>query len=96
VPAFFDLVRERDIAVALVDDAKYPAFSEVTADFIYARLRRCTEDEPEGYPAHALDHWAERLRGWSGEGRDCFLFFINGAKIRAPAAAQALIRRVPA
>ena len=28
------------------------------------------------------------------EGRDCFLYFINGAKIRAPAAAQALIPRL--
>ncbi|HEY6916543.1 MAG TPA: DUF72 domain-containing protein, partial [Allosphingosinicella sp.] len=26
--------------------------------------------------------------------RDAFLFFINGAKVRAPAAAEALIERV--
>jgi len=29
-------------------------------------------------------------------GRDCFVYFINGAKIRAPAAAQALLRRLSA
>jgi len=34
------------------------------------------------------------LRGWAAEGTDCFLYFINGAKIRAPAAAQALIQRL--
>jgi uncharacterized protein YecE (DUF72 family) len=66
----------------------------LTADFVYLRLRRCAEEEPAGYNPDALDRWAERLRAWSAEGRDCFLYFINGAKIRAPAAAQALIARL--
>jgi uncharacterized protein YecE (DUF72 family) len=81
-------------AVALVDDAHHPELAELTADFVYLRLRRCAEAEPAGYPAQALDRWADRLRTWSAEGRDCFLYFINGAKIRAPAAAQALIQRL--
>jgi len=66
----------------------------VTADFVYLRLRRCAEDEPTGYPEKDLDAWAERARGWAEEGRDVFLYFINGAKVRAPAAAQALIERL--
>jgi uncharacterized protein YecE (DUF72 family) len=81
-------------AVALVDDMHHPEFAELTADFVYLRLRRCAEDEPAGYKPDALDRWAERLHSWSAEGRDCFLYFINGAKIRAPAAAQALIARL--
>jgi uncharacterized protein YecE (DUF72 family) len=93
-PEFTDLLREHQIAVAWVDDAKSPAFEELTADFAYLRLRRSSEQEETGYPTAALDHWAERLRQWSAEGRDCFLYFINGAKIRAPAAAQALIQRL--
>jgi uncharacterized protein YecE (DUF72 family) len=93
-PGFFDLLREHRIAVALVDDEKHPAFTELTGDFAYLRLRRCAEEEPAGYPEAQLDEWAARLRAWSNEGRDSFLYFINGAKIRAPAAAQALIRRL--
>jgi uncharacterized protein YecE (DUF72 family) len=93
-PEFIDLVRKHGAAGALVDDAHHPEFTELTADFVYLRLRRCAEDEPSGYPPDALDRWAERLRGWSAEGRDCFLYFINGAKIRAPAAAQALLARL--
>ena len=93
-PEFIDLLRERRIAVALVDDKKYPAFTDLTADFAYLRLRRCAEDQPAGYKPNALDRWAKQLRAWSEEGRDCFLHFINGAKIRAPAAAQALIERL--
>jgi uncharacterized protein YecE (DUF72 family) len=93
-PACADLLRRHGVALAMVDDAKYPGFDAVTADFRYLRLRRCTEDAPTGYPPEQLDEWAERLRGWAAEGTDCFLYFINGAKIRAPAAAQALIQRL--
>jgi uncharacterized protein YecE (DUF72 family) len=93
-PEFVDLLRQRRVAVALVDDAKHPAFKDLTADFAYLRLRRCVETEPAGYPPDALDRWAGQLRQWSDAGRDAFLYFINGAKIRAPAAAQALIGRL--
>jgi uncharacterized protein YecE (DUF72 family) len=95
VPQFLDLLRARHIAVALVDDAKYPAFDDLTTpDFAYLRLRRCAEKEAAGYPTAALDQWADRVKGWAAEGRDCFLYFINGAKVRAPAAAQALLARL--
>jgi uncharacterized protein YecE (DUF72 family) len=68
---------------------------EVTADFIYVHLRGCTLEEPNGYSPDALDAWAQRLRERSGrEARDCFVYFISGAKIRAPAAAQALLQRL--
>jgi uncharacterized protein YecE (DUF72 family) len=93
-PAFIELARQHNVAVAMVDDAKHPAFDELTADFAYLRLRRCHEDEATGYTPAAIDEWAEKLRGWAGDGRDCFLYFINGAKVRAPAAAQALIERL--
>jgi uncharacterized protein YecE (DUF72 family) len=93
-PQFFDLLREHRAAVALVDDAKHPAFDELTADFAYLRLRQCAETEPTGYAPAALDDWAAQARGWADEGRDVFLYFINGAKVRAPAAAQALIQRL--
>src|SRR5439155_21791607 len=93
-PAFFDLLREHGAALAQVDDAKAPGFDEATADFAYLRLRRSAESEAIGYPPEALDDWARRLAGWAAAGRDCFCYFINGAKIRAPAAAQALIQRL--
>ena len=49
------------VAVALVDDEKYPTVDEVTADFVYARLRRCVRwRSPAGYSPDALDDWAAR------------------------------------
>ena len=93
--SFMDLLRRHKVAVALVDDDKYQAFGEITGDFVYARLRRCVADEPAGYPSDALDSWAERFHRQSAAGvSDCFIYFINGAKVRAPAAARALLQRL--
>jgi uncharacterized protein YecE (DUF72 family) len=94
-PGFTELLRRHSVAVAQVDDDNYPAFEAFTGDFVYARLRRCAEGEPTGYAPDALDGWAERFRRHSAEGgHDCFVYFINGAKVRAPAAAQALLQRL--
>ena len=89
-----ELLRQR--GVALVVDDNQTDF-EVTASFIYAHLRQCTLDEPTGYPLDVLDAWARRLQERSApEAGDCFVYFISGAKIRAPAAAQALLQRLTA
>jgi uncharacterized protein YecE (DUF72 family) len=90
-PAFARLMEKHEAAIAQVEDAKYPEFDTVTADFVYARLRRCSEDEPTGYSPQALAAIARRFEAHAREGRDCFVYFINGAKIRAPHAAMALI-----
>ena len=50
-----------------------------------------------GYAAKALDDWAERAQGWAGttaKPREVFVYFINGAKERAPAAAAELLKRL--
>jgi uncharacterized protein YecE (DUF72 family) len=85
-----DLLRQHE--VALVADDRRPDF-EITANFVYAHLRGCTLKEPTGYPPEALDAWAQRLRT-AQEACDCFVYFISGAKIRAPAAAQTLLQRL--
>jgi uncharacterized protein YecE (DUF72 family) len=87
-----DLLRQH--RVALVADDNNPDF-ENTADFAYTHLRRCATDEPAGYPPEALDAWARRLRERSSRAQcDCFVYFISGAKVRAPVAAQALLQRL--
>jgi uncharacterized protein YecE (DUF72 family) len=91
--AFFDLLRERGVAVAMVEDDARPMLEEATADFVYLRLRRAREAEPAGYPDAELDAWAARLKALAAE-RDVFAYVINGAKVRAPAAATALLARL--
>ena len=90
---FYDLARRYRVAVVFADDDDFPAIDEATADFTYARLMRTTEDVETGYAAADLDRWAKRVRAWAKRG-DVFAYFISGAKLRAPAAAQALIERV--
>jgi uncharacterized protein YecE (DUF72 family) len=93
-PAFFALCREAGVAVVFAEAEKYPRFDEQTAPFTYARIQTAREDLPEGYSNAELDRWAEQARAWAEHGREVFLFFISGAKVRNPAAAQALIARL--
>ncbi len=92
--AFVELARERGIAIAYSDGAEYPLFDEDTAPFRYARLRRAGERLKAGYKAADLERYADLARGWAADGRDVWVFFISGAKVRNPAAAQALIARL--
>lgn len=108
--AFVDMARAAGAAVVFADGEGRPVIADLTADFAYARLMDAREEEETGYDAEALDRWAETARGWAAgrppagvellsppaaEGaRDVFVFMINGAKVRAPAAARALISRL--
>ena len=95
-PAFLALAREADVAIVFADSATHPSIGELTADFVYARLQNAREEIESGYDAAELDKWADIARGWADGGREAFIFMINGAKVRAPAAAQALIARLAA
>ena len=90
---FYDLARRHNVAIVFADDDDFPAIEQPTADFAYARLMRTKEDVETGYAPAELDKWAKCARSWAERG-DAFIYFISGAKLRAPAAAQALIQRV--
>ena len=92
-PAFFALAKKAKAAIVFADSDKFPEIEEPTADFTYARLQRCAEEVPTGYDGPALDRWAERSRAWQKRG-EVLVFFISGAKVRAPAAAIALQQRL--
>jgi uncharacterized protein YecE (DUF72 family) len=92
-PDFIALARAAGAAIVRADHAEYPWIEADTADFVYARLMQSKEEEPAGYAADALNDWAKTARAWAKTG-DAFLFFISGAKVRAPVAAQALISRL--
>ena len=93
-PTFFELARTRNMAVVFADSDEYPCIDEATADFSYARLQRTEESVETGYDDKTLDAWADKTRGWSKGGRDAYVFFIAGAKVRNPTAARMLIKRM--
>jgi uncharacterized protein YecE (DUF72 family) len=111
-PAFIALLRERAIGLVYAEHFTYPEMADVTADFIYARLQKGSDDIETAFPAQALEAWAGRFKTWAAGGqpddlplvdkdntppkapRDVFAYVIHEGKVRAPAAAMALIDRV--
>ena len=107
VPEFVTLMRERSVAIVLVNSPSHPLIADVTSDFLYLRLQRTNEEIATGYAAADLKTWATRARTFADGGgpadlatlapaapkakRDVFIYMISGAKVRAPAAAQALL-----
>ena len=89
--AFVDLCRDHNVAIVYGDDDEFPLIDADTADFRYARLQRMNEQVPTGYDGKSLDRFAGMIKGW---GKDSYIFMINGAKVRAPAAALALQERL--
>ena len=92
--AFFQLCRDRNVAIVFGDDDDFPCIDCDTADFAYARLQRMRSDVPTGYDEASLKAFAERGERWKAKNLDSYIFMINGAKERAPAAARALQERL--
>lgn len=92
-PAFYALAKSGNAAIVFADDDEFPCIDQDTANFRYARLQRAVEDCPTGYGDAGLDHWAGLARDWAKTG-DAYVYFISGAKVRNPAAAQAMISRL--
>ena len=92
-PRFHDLARKYNAAIVFADHDEFPRIDEKTADFTYARLMRTQEGARTGYKPAELNSWAKTAKAWAARG-DAFVYFISGAKVRNPAAAQALIERV--
>jgi uncharacterized protein YecE (DUF72 family) len=110
-PEFVQAAREHGVAIVVAGDSDYPQIPDPTAPFVYARIMGTSGGETAGYAPGALDLWAARATAWAGGGspgdlepvapaaeavpRDVFLYVISGAKERNPAAAMALIERLP-
>ncbi len=110
--AFVELARQYGAAVVFADSAKYPAIADATADFVYCRLQEAQEKIATGYAPADLKRWVEAARAWESGGtpkampllgkapakrkRDVFVYFIAGAKVRNPAAAQAFLNAAKA
>lgn len=95
-PEFVALARQYGCVPVCTDSEKFPAIADAEADFAYLRLMRSQADVPTGYTHEAIAQWADGVRTWTGgeRPRDVFVYFINGAKERAPAGAMELLRQL--
>lgn len=94
-PEFTKLARAHGVAVVYADGEDVPEIDENTAGFTYARIMTAQEDIKEGLAARDLAKLATKTKAWAKRG-DVFCYFISAAKVRNPAAAQALIARLKA
>jgi uncharacterized protein YecE (DUF72 family) len=95
-PDYLALARRYGCATVHTDSDKFPAIADAQTELAYVRLMRSAAECATGYPPDTLEQWATGARAWiaGGTTREVFIFFINGAKERAPAAALELIRQV--
>src|SRR5262249_47705830 len=90
---FYDLAKKHNAAIVYAKDIDFPEIDEPTADFTYARLMSSREDLETGVDKKELAHWVEKAETWARRG-DVYIYFISGAKVRNPAAAKALIKKL--
>jgi uncharacterized protein YecE (DUF72 family) len=76
-PSFIALLREFSTPVVFAEHATYPAIADIAGDFVYARLQKGKDSIPTGYPAPALDQWADRVRLWAEGGAPSDLPHVN-------------------
>lgn len=62
---FIALARQYGVAVVMSADSTFPFITDTTAPFIYVRLMGTQKSEPLGYPAAALELWAQRAKSWA-------------------------------
>ena len=90
---FYDLAARHKVAIVYAKDEEFPEIDQPTADFTYARLMATDEKLASGVSAAELTRLAKQAKGWATRG-DVFAYFISGAKVRNPAAAQALAKKL--
>jgi len=95
VPAFTELARKHGVAIVFATGEDYPTIDEPSGGFTYARFMITQENVAGGVTDKQLSDVAKRAKAWA-KGGDVFLFFISSAKVRNPAAAQALINKLGA
>lgn len=94
--AYLDLLAKHGATTVYTDSDKFPAIPHAVSDLAYLRLMRSEAGCATGYEVAQLQRWAGGARQWVEPGgkREAFVFFINGAKERAPHAAMEFLRQL--
>ena len=108
-PSLVEAARRHNVALVIEDSADVPLHGDLTADFVYARIKRSQPRLKAGLPAPVQQRWASRAQSWASgrpvtdlpliagaapaAPREVFLLCIGAGKSRNPAAAMALQQR---
>ena len=94
----FDFLAAQNIALCISDHHDAPAPWRKTADFVYARGHGPGGRYKGHYSKEALAGWARRIKAWSRESCDVYVYFDNDQKSAAPVDAlqlKALLGQLP-
>ena len=80
VPEFIALLSKYNIAPVCADHFDYPMIADVTADFVYARLQKGSDEIKTCYAEADMKTWAKRLETWSEGGVPDDLPLIDGKR----------------
>ena len=88
----FDLLERHNAAYCVMSGARLPCVLRATASFVYLRMHG---PDPEhlyagSYPHDSLAWWAERIREWTGQGRQVYVYFNNDGEGHAVRDAETL------
>lgn len=95
---YLELLARHGCTTVYTDSEKFPSIPHARSELAYLRLMRSEADCATGYPPEELAKWVRGAREWvdAGERNEAFVFFINGAKERAPHAAMEFLRQLGA
>jgi uncharacterized protein YecE (DUF72 family) len=89
-PRILRLLSDQNISLCLSDHHDAPAPWKRTADFVYVRGHGPGGRYQGHYRPAALGNWASRIKSWTKQGCDVFVYFDNDQKSAAPADALKL------
>jgi uncharacterized protein YecE (DUF72 family) len=89
-PPIFRLLSDRNISLCISDHHDAPAPWRRTADFVYVRGHGPGGRYRGHYSRETLAHWSRRIRTWTRQGCDVYVYFDNDQKSAAPADALEL------
>lgn len=80
VPEFIALLAKYKIAPVCAEHFDYPMVADVTADFVYARLQKGSDEIPTCYGDNDMKAWAKRLETWAEGGVPSDLPLVDEAR----------------
>jgi uncharacterized protein YecE (DUF72 family) len=91
---YLELLHRHGCSTVYTDSPDYPDIADAGSELVYLRLMRTESQQPTGYPPAELEKWGAGAKAWRDQGprKEVFMFFISGAKERAPAAAQHMLK----
>ena len=77
--AVYALLERHGAAYVVMSGAGLPCVLRATAPFVYVRMHGPDDAHlyAGSYPTQDLRWWADRVREWSADGRDVFVYFNN-------------------